>query len=309
MTGGPAAVLLADVLPVAALIGLGFALGRRRLVSDDEARALNRFALFVAAPPLVFGLLAGQSSGAFLPVLAGGYLAAELAAYGLVALMARRLAGRSRRESLLIGMSAAFANHVYFVLPVAQNVYGTAAATPILSVVTVDSVVILTGTVVLLDVFATGRASLASALRAVLRMPYVLAIFAGLGWSLAGWPVPEGLAAFTTFAGAAASPVALFAAGVVMARADVLRLDGLALGTVAAKLVLMPALAALAFAALGVAAVEKLPALLAAAGPAGSLAMALAIHYRVETATLGRILVLTTAGSVLTLSLLATPLP
>lgn len=297
--------LLSDVTPIAVVIVIGWSLGWTGLFSDAEARAVNRMALFVAAPALVFGLMASVPLAEIDLRVSLGYLISELAVYAITFFLARRGFGADRQEALLLGMSAAFVNHVYFVLPVAENAYGAVVRAPIMSLITIDSVVLFTGTVVLMDMFQKGRLSATSGLRAGLKMPYVLAIFAGLVFNLFGLTMPAGLATFTGYLGAAASPAALFAMGVVLSNTVIFRWDSLAVTVALIKLVLHPALAILVFSGiLTLPAVSFQPALLVAAGPAGFMAMALALHYNVSATTLGRVIVLTTIGSVLGLSLL-----
>ena len=49
--------LISDILPVFAVLVLGFILGKTNLVSHSEATTLNRVAFILLQPPLIFLLL------------------------------------------------------------------------------------------------------------------------------------------------------------------------------------------------------------------------------------------------------------
>ena len=52
-------VLLNDILPVFAMLALGFAMGRTGKASTGEATAINRIAFIVLQPALIYPLIAG----------------------------------------------------------------------------------------------------------------------------------------------------------------------------------------------------------------------------------------------------------
>ncbi|MEQ9812870.1 MAG: AEC family transporter, partial [Azospirillaceae bacterium] len=197
--------LLNAVLPIFAVVAVGFAMARLRVVDGGIARAINRFVFLVAVPVLLFRLIGGSSIHAFDWSVLAGYLAAELAVYGAGFLVARLGFGYSRRESLLIGMTVAFSNHVFFVLPIARLVHGEAAAVVVAAIITVDAVLVYGLTVMAMDVLSgreAGRGPLAT-LGRIARNPQILAIAAGLAFSLSGLPLTGGLDVFTGFVGAA----------------------------------------------------------------------------------------------------------
>jgi len=98
-------------------------------------------------PLLLFRLIATAPFQEFDWRMSFGFLAAELMTYVTGYLVARHAFRRSKTESLLLGMSAAFANQVFFVLPIARQLYGDVGALPVVAVSTFDVLFLLGGTI------------------------------------------------------------------------------------------------------------------------------------------------------------------
>ena len=129
------------ILPIFAVMAIGFALGARGLVAQEAPGHINRFVLLVAVPSLLFGILSTAPLSAFDWQAIGVYAAGEATGYLAGFLIAHHVFRRAADEALLLGFAAAFVNHVLFVLPVAEGLYGEAAAAPIAAIVTVDALV------------------------------------------------------------------------------------------------------------------------------------------------------------------------
>lgn len=297
---------LNPVLPVFAVLGLGMVLARRGVFDAAGAAQLNRFVFFIGVPALMFGLLSRVDIDGFEPRVLAAYFGSELLVYALGAGVARWLLRRGWRESLLLGMTACFVNHVFFVLPIAQLLHGDAAAAPIAGIIAVDSSVIFCGHVIGLELAAQGTGSVRQIARRLISHPMLLGIAAGLAVNLLGVPVHPGIRTFVGFTGTAAAPVALFALGVVLWSHGALRRDGAALSIAAIKVGLHPLLAfALLAPWVGVPPAWRDSALLVAAGPCGAMPFVLALHYGVPSASIARAVVYSTLASLLTLSLIA----
>jgi len=235
----------------------------------------------------------------------GAYFLIEIAIYAAGFAIARIGFGRPARESLLIGMTGAFANHVFFVLPIAEALLGEAAAVPIVTIIVVDAVVLFGGTTMIME--ATGAdAGGAPVLRLagiLARNPTVIAIAAGVGGMLIGLPITGGLDLFTDFVGSTTAPVSLFALGVILAAREVRARTALPFLLSGLKLLVMPAAAwAIMVHWLEIAPALSGPAILVAAGPAGAMPFVLALQYGQPTGTIARIILYTTVGSLVTVS-------
>ena len=296
---------LNDVLPVFAIVAIGFAAGWTKLFDTTSATAVNRFVFYFALPALVFRLISNAPVDRFEWKLLLAYLIAEIALYAIGFAIARFGFHRSRIESLLLGMSTAYVNHVFFVLPVARQLFGDAAALPIVAIITVDSIVVLAGTVLILDA-TSGKADGVSVRRLFVlfaRNPQIIGIAAGAVANLIGVQVGGGFEFFLRFLGETAAPCALFALGVILIsqKDEVQFLLPIAMSGL--KLILMPVVAwALIVATFRVNPEWADPAMLVAAGPAGMMSFVLAIQYQVPVAAIARTILISTLASLLTLS-------
>jgi malonate transporter and related proteins len=306
---------LNPVFPVFAILGFGMLFARRGIFDAAAAGILNRFVFYIGAPALLFSLLNKASVAEFEWRVLLLYFASEMAIYALGAALARFMFKRAWRESLLLGMTACFVNHVFFVLPMARVLYGDAASAPITAIITVDSVLIFALTIVGLELSVPGSHSGRKVMTLLLRHPLLQAIAAGMAVNLLGIPLHDGVHTFTGFVGAAASPLALFALGIILSSTSNPGLDKVALTVTGLKVVVHPLLAWALFSslALGAAASPHTPtnpawissALLVAAGPCGAMPFVLALQYRIPVATIARAIAYSTVISLITLALMA----
>ena len=296
---------LNPVLPVFAILGLGMLFARRGVFDAPAAAILNRFVFYVGVPALLFSLLSKVDIQAFELRVLLLYFVSELLVYAAGATLARTVFRRGWRESLLLGMTASFVNHVFFVLPMARVLYGEGATAAIVGIITIDSGLIFSAHVIGLELADRGVASTRKLARQLLGHPLLLAIGAGLAVNLLGLPLHVGIFTFVGFTGAAAAPVALFALGVILWSTGERRGDPMALAVAGLKVVVHPLLAWGVFSAVAVDnPAWTAPALLVAAGPCGAMPFVLALQYRVPVASIARAIVYSTLASLLTLSLM-----
>jgi predicted permease len=295
------------VLPVFAVVAVGFAFGRGGLFDFPAALALNRFVFYAALPLLLFRLIATSPFERFEWLLVLGFLLAELIVYALGFVVARYIFGRSWSESLLLGMSVAFANQVFFVLPIARQLYGDAGAVPVVAVSTFDVVVLLVGTIIILDANReqTRGVSPSRLARLFARNPPIIGISAGVIASLVGLPVTNGLDFFARFVGETAAPCSLFALGLIFAVQRDEESIAVPVAMSGLKLLGMPIVAwVLVSAVFQVSPEWSKPAMLVAAGPAGAMPFVLALQYEIPVAAIARTILISTLGSLVTVTVM-----
>jgi len=295
------------VLPVFAVVAVGFAFGRGGFFDFSAALAINRFVFYVALPLLLFRLIATSAFEQFVWFLVLAFALTETILYAIGYVISRQIFHRSHSESLLLGMSAAFANQVFLVLPIARQLYGDAGAFPVVVVSTLDAIFLFAGTIILLD--TTGERKKPFSVLRVVRLfsqnPPIIGISAGVIANLVGLPVMDGLDFFARFLGETAAPCSLFALGLIL----VLRRDeasiNLPIAITGLKLVAMPLVAwALVSVAFQVDPEWSNPAMLVAAGPTGAMPFVLALQYQVPVATIARTILITTLGSLITVTVM-----
>ena len=297
------AALADPILPIFAVLVAGFLMQKAALFDAGHAAAINRFVFYLGAPALVTTIIATAPLEQIAHPALLAYLGAEIATYAGVAAIARLGFGRPPAEALLIGMAASFSNHVFFVRPIAVLVYGEDQVFPMAGVILLDALV-FTVTVFLVDMIR--REGSGGALAALIRNPFVYAPPLGAALWFLGDLAPAGILTFTGFAGGAAAPVSLFALGIVLAGQNITRLGPMLWITVGAKLAIHPVLVWALLSLGDVEGVWRTIPVLTAAAPCGAMPFVIATQYGVSSETIAKAVLVSTALSVLTLSVLVT---
>lgn len=231
----------AIVAPLFALIGLGFAATRAKVVSEEASRGLSDFVFVLAIPALLFRTVAGADLPRMDP---SGYWIAYFAPLAITwmisSFMARRL-GHTDKEAAIIGFSTAQANTVLVGIPIVLVTLGDSGKIPIILLLVVHLPLTMS-VVTLLIARGESQGSGAQLLRSLATHPILLAIFIGVLWRIAGLPIPGILASVLKFLGDSAAPCALVALGMSMSGARFRGNFGMIGIAVALKLFLMPAL-------------------------------------------------------------------
>ncbi|MFN3377094.1 MAG: AEC family transporter [Burkholderiaceae bacterium] len=216
--------VLSVTFPFFALVLCGYLATRRGLLPLAAIPGLNSFVLFFALPCMLYRFGASTPIAQLLdPVVLGVYLACALVVVGGTVLATRR--GRIGWNDAAFGaLVAAFPNTGFMGVPLLVTLLGAQAAGPVIVTILVDMVITSSLCIALSRLDGAGTqgmgAALRSALRGVLTNPLPWAIALGglasaLQWHLPG-PVDKTIALLAD----AASPVALFTIGAVLARSQ-----------------------------------------------------------------------------------------
>lgn len=298
------AVLVNPILPVFAILALGWALGRAGKLSTDSARVINRFAMTVLVPIVVLDLLWNAPFDTFRPGPILLYSAAQIVLFALGYLLARRLFAAGPGEAVVLGYAGIFANNVFYGLPIGVLLYGEGGVLPITMVVVLDSTVSFGGTMFVLQAIRLGRISPGAVLAIFARTPVLLAILAGTALGIARVPVPPPLQTFLDFNGVAAAPVALFSLGVVLSATPFGWDRGVAVVS-AIKLLIFPTFVGLLLTYFAGGWEANRLFAFAAAAPTGAMAMSLALLYDIKSDRVAQVMVWTSFLSLLVLAALA----
>ena len=230
---------------IGVLIAVGYVLARTDVLGDGARAVLSRFVFFVAAPSLLFTVVAGARTDVlFSPVLAVSAIAAvaSAAVYAAVA----RLAWRRPLGPVTVGaLSSGYVNANNIGLPVAVYVLGSPAYTA--PVILLQLAVFAPVALVVLDAATSERRrTFGGTLLASLKNPLIVAALLGLVVAVAGVPVPALVLEPLKLLAGASVPLMLAGFGMSLygahplgaggERRDVLLASGL-------KLLLMPAVA------------------------------------------------------------------
>ncbi len=296
-------VLTHNILPVFAMLALGYVMGRLGTAKQEEARALNRIAFLVLQPPLIFMLLTGLDLSSVRLDAIGIYAAVEVVAFTVAFALARLAFKCETAEAFLLAMCVVFVNSLLYIWPISTLIYGEDGARPISAIVALDASASFAFFIIGIQ-FIVGRGSFRSTLPAIVKNPVLITIVLSLVLNIAQVPIPEPIQTAARFAGAGAAPLTLFALGVVLSTAP-LRPTAPVIGISAMKLVVFPLLVWAGFSALSPGNPWQDQFLLNAGGPAGAMAFALALLHGVRTDRIAPVIIWTSVLSLGTLAWLA----
>lgn len=241
-------LVLAGVAPFFAIVAIGAGAAMLGRVDLEAVRGINAFVFYVGMPALLLSVFLRIGDDVVLDVrFAAVYAAASIVHLGLAIAAARVFQGLKAGAAGGQAMAAIVGNTTFLALPLTLSVFGDAAAPYAALAALVDNALILPLAVAAL---LAGRGSgLGAAVRegalGALKNPIVIAAFIGLAAIVSGVSAPgPALQVIDTLA-AAASPVALFSLGAMIAlRSDVRgrEVAAPAAWAVAMKLVVFPAL-------------------------------------------------------------------
>lgn len=296
-------------LPMFALVLAGYAASRRALLAAASVAGLNGFVYWFALPALLFVKVAEAAIlERFDWRLLAAYHAAGVAVFALAMLSGWLLFARPLAALGLDGLAAAFPNVGYMGLPLLLTAFGPLAVLPSVLILVSDALVTVPLSVAVVEAGLGGGRTLTLARtvgRGLGRNPLILATAAGALVSVAGITLPVPVRTLGNFLGAAALPCALFALGGSLVGRFVPTAPGVVGLLVGLKLLAHPAL--VWFAADHLFALDPLwvkVAVIDAALPTAATVFVLAERYGVEVETASSVILLSTLGAVVTLTLL-----
>jgi malonate transporter len=222
--------LTLQFVPFFALVLMGWAAARLRILPLEGIGAMNTFVLFFGLPAMVFRLAASgalQQSG--LIGLLGAYGAAGAVVVAL-ALMLGIGAGLSRRDGGLLALVTVFPNTGFLGLPLLTGLLGPQAAGPVAATLLVD--VLGLSSLCLAWAHSHGhghgkpgapgeaRMAALNSLKGAMRNPLLWAMAAGLLFSWLAWALPKPVDDTLKLLSLSATPAALFTLGAILARSQ-----------------------------------------------------------------------------------------
>lgn len=302
--------VLGAAFPVFALVACGVLAGRFRLINPGSSEALNRFVYAFALPALLFIAVYRGSldellgSGSFLLGVVLATFGTALAGFALSYYLWRG----TTAESVMRALNASFANTGYLGIPLVSVAYGERAALPAALATVATNIVSFAVAIVCLELLANPRGGgVGRALKGVARSPLIWPIALAVAVVAAGIRIPLPVERFASLLAAAAGPCALFAIGLFVSQLSIREGFRASWPTSALKLALHPLLmAALAYSLLVIDPLWAKVAVVCASLPLGATAFVLAQRYNLLEAETSTGAVLSTAASVLTVSVVMT---
>lgn len=304
-------VILMALVPVFFVLLLGFVAGKARIVDNGHVEGLNAFVMDFALPASLFAATAsaprdgitGQAP-VFL-VFGVTMLVVYLAWY----LFERTFFEVTRSDAAVQALTVGFPNLAGVGLPILSTVLGPAGIVPVAVALATGSIIVSPVTLVIAEMSASrtrGTDAMASpvltAIGRAFAKPVVWAPALGVVLSLSDLKLDPLVHACLVLIGSAAAGVALFLTGLVLS-AQALRIDWRVVVATGAADILRPLLAVAIVYGFHLGPDVAKTAILLAALPSGFFGILFAVNYRLDSATVGSMVIASTGFSVMTLAI------
>ena len=295
-----------QTLPFFAIIALGYGAGRTGFFNEDATKYLTKFVFFFALSAMIFRFAANiELSEVWDARLIAAYLWGTAFVYGIATIVGF-LRNLNVATNAIEAQCAVIGNIGFLGLPMLTLILGEAAVGPIMIMLAVDLIIFSSLVVILVTGSQDGQMSiriLKTVGLGLVKNPMIVAMTLGLLCSGFDLTIPVPLNEFLAILGGAATPGALFAIGASLATKSAERIE-VAGWLTFCKLVLHPAF--VAFGALFLFSVDPYSAavLIAAASlPVAGNVYMLAQHYSVAPQRVSAAILVSTAISIFTVSL------
>ena len=299
-------MILLQTLPFFAIIALGYGAGRTGFFNEDATGYLTKFVFFFALSAMIFRFAANiELSEVWDARLIAAYLWGTAFVYGIATIVGF-LRNLNVATNAIEAQCAVIGNIGFLGLPMLTLILGEAAIGPIMMMLAVDLIIFSSLVVILVTGSQDGQMSiriLKTVGLGLVKNPMIVAMTLGLLCSGFDVTIPVPLNEFLAILGGAATPGALFAIGASLATKSAERI-AVAGWLTFCKLVLHPAF--VAFGALFLFSVDPYSAavLIAAASlPVAGNVYMLAQHYSVAPQRVSAAILVSTAISIFTVSL------
>lgn len=188
------------VIPVFALIAIGWAAGRYEYFAADSVKAINDYTFYLAVPAFLFRSMAKIELTEVPINLWLAFFGAAAATWFVATTLATRLLGRPAADAPPIAMSSSFGNVVMLGIPIAIAAFGeSSAGGPAALLVSLHTpLLFFVGTLHQALVAQDGKRSASEIVHELgaelARNPIIIAILAGSLWRLTGLglhPAPD----------------------------------------------------------------------------------------------------------------------
>ncbi|NVZ99397.1 AEC family transporter [Pseudomonas gingeri] len=299
--------VLSVLLPIFALILVGFICRRSNRLGPNAASEINRMVVWLCLPALLFKATATATwEQIWHPGFVLAFTLSTLAMFVLTLLLRWRKAGHFADASI-DALSASYANTGYIGIPLCVMVLGQNGLEPALIASLLVVCVLFGLALVCIEVgLQTERQVhriIFKVLLALAKNPLVVSPLLGALWAWGGAPLPAPVEKFLDLLGAATIPCALISLGLFLAHKQQGPRQGVTL-LVLIKLIGHPLLTwFLAFKVFHLPPLWANSALLLSALPTGTGPFMLAEYYKREASVVSSTILISTLGSLVTLSI------
>jgi predicted permease len=284
------------VLPVFIVAGMGFVVQRK---FHPSIPALNQTALYIMLPCLLFTSLLKVDFHSEEPVRILAFTLLLTAAMLALAVVIGRVANMDRVTTSAFMLTVAFPNLGNYGLPVVLLAFGEAGVTIALVLLSLQS---LYGSTLSIFLASSGRMSLTAALRQVLRLPTIYALFAALLVNLAQIPVPNFILAALAIPAQACIPLMVIVLGMQLAGTNGIEAPRLVGAAVVTRLVAGPIIGLGLAMLLGLSGLTRDIMVIGAAMPSAVFTIVMATQFNARPRLVSDVVIASTLASVVTVT-------
>ncbi len=302
--------IITSVVPVFALIALGYLAARFKLLAADAARALSQFVFLFAIPALLFRTAASVDLSATAPwPLWGAYFTAAAFVWMIAVSISRQVPSLRPAGGASAAIAATFGNLVMLGFPLSLGYFGEAALVPAALLVSIHAPVQWLAATMLAQWAGRGAGEPMSKIlgefaSSLVKNPIVVALIGGSAWGLTGLAIHPVLDRPIELLSEAGIPTALFALGLSLAAHGIKGHLGAVSIVLILKMALFPAVAwVVAVYVFALSPLEVGIVVLFSALPTGANAYIFAEQHRAAVPVVSGAIALGTALAILTISL------
>ena len=294
------------VLPVFLLILIGYVVGRAGKLGANASIELNRFVVWLALPAQLFNFAANTGwQSLWQPGFITAFFLSCLIVFVLVLLISW-VRQQDLAAASFDGLSASYSNTGYMGIPLCALALGQDGLAPAIISTFIVFVMFALATVLIEIGILSHKKSheiVWSVIKSLCSNPLLIAPVAGLAWAGSELTLYDPLAQVIAFLAAAATPCALVSIGLFLMQKNTTA-PTQAWGISLAKLILQPLIAwVIADPILGLPNLWVRAIVILSALPTGTGPFMLAQYYKADGSVISRVVLITTVGSLLTLSL------
>lgn len=274
------------VVPVFALVAIGYLCARTGFLSETAHKGLSEFAFGIAMPAQLFRTTAKAGApGTETFALWGAYFGTVAIVWLLAVLLTRFMLKRPAGDGVSIAMSSVYGNVVMIGLPLGVAGFGDQMLVPIALILSLNTPLLWLAGSFHMEVAERKEGSSLAALLANLvkelsRNPLILSILLGTLWSVLGLGLYDPVAKVLDLLAMSGVPSALVALGATLVRFRIHGQLPTLTSVVVLKLFVMPAIAwVLAFWVFRLPPLQGAAVVLMCAMPAGANAFLFAMRY------------------------------
>jgi len=293
---------LTVLVPIFALLALGFAAARTGLLTAEANAGLLKLVACFAIPALLFRSLAGGAQASAGGEIAVIYLLGCAALLVIAFVYGRAALGLSLAECIVFGMGVIYSNSSLIGVPIAQALLGDQGVALLSQIIAIHTLVLIPVATLLLA-FGNRTGGGSKALISAISNPMTLALAAGLVWRRTGLAVPETIDHVVGMLAAAAPALSLIALGATVARVPLPTSFAAPVASVVLKLIVHPLLIWSVAQAMGLPREQVLIATMTAALPPGINVYVLAAHFGRHAEDAARSFALATTLSAVSISI------